>query len=79
MIASTKKDKAIPKKADKYPCLMQDTISETVILLTGNGMGMVVHGKGIDKYTTAGNYLGGWVMDYLKPYDGKIVLENKTL
>ena len=75
MINATRKDKATPKKP-KYPCLMEST-DNTVVLFTKDGEGMVVHGEGRDKFHTAGNYLDGWLMGYFKPYEGKIVLENK--
>lgn len=79
MIKATKKDKTTPKQP-KYPCLMEST-DGTIVLMTehtkGTGTGMVVHGEGRDKYSTEGSYLGGWLMGYFKPYDGKIILENK--
>ena len=77
MISSTRKDKKVPPKPDKFPCLMHNAADDVVILMTEEGKGMIVHGKGTDKYNTAGNYLGGWLMGYFKPYEGKIVLENK--
>ena len=77
MIASTRKDKKATPKPDKFPCLMHNAADDVVILMTGNGFGMIVHGKGTDKFNTAGSYVGGWIMGYFKPYKGKIVLENK--
>ena len=76
MIKATRKDKKVTDKPNKYPCLMKST-DGTIVLFTEHGMGMVVSSEGRDKFTTAGNYLGGWLMGYFKPYEGKVILENK--
>ena len=76
MIKITKKASKSIKK-DEYPCIVEAKDSSgTIILMTERGKGVILEGKGTTFYNTAGNYTGGWVMNYFKPYEGKITIEN---
>ena len=79
MITSTRKDKVTPKK-NKYPCLMIGLAGSMVIMLSDDGE----FGRGtlVQSPTSVGHrelYLStnGWPIKDFKPYDGKIILENK--
>ena len=60
-----------------YPLLMESTKTQTIVLMTDYGVGVVVNGG--TNNNKVGFYFTKWNMSNFKPYCGKVTLINDDI
>lgn len=60
----------------KYPALMKSTSSDLTVLMTACSKGFVVYSNAL---YDVGNYSDTWEQSSFRPFDGELVLSNKTI
>ena len=77
MIKSEFTTNCSPNKPIQYPILMKSASSSAIVLMTGEGTGIVVHGT-TDSNKDVGHISYGWNMAFLIPLKNgdEVVLRN---